>query len=532
MTKQTRLPFKKLRGYFDRDKYYFDKKEARRAVAFFERELIHIEGECAGQKFKLEPWQYKIVRRFFGWKNRSDNTRKYRVLYIEIPRKNGKSFFASGFALYFTFADRELGAQVVSAAADREQAGIVFNVAKHEVERNPKLKRLANVYKRSITVPSTASSYQVISAEAYTKHGKNLHAFVVDELHAQPNRDLVDVLRTSMGTRKQPAMIFLTTAGYDRNSICYEYHDYAKKVLAGIIDDPTFMPVIYAAGENDDWRSEQTWKKANPNYGVSIKPEFLRSEYKVAAETPAYENTFKRLYLNIWTEQESRWFNMDKWDACNEKVNYEQLQGELCYAGLDLATTQDISALVLYFPRENKPAVVLPYFWLPEAAVKKRTKVDVPYANWVNAGLIEVTPGEITDYDIIRQRINELNELYHIKQIAIDRWNATQLATQLDGDGFDVVLFGQGYKSMSAPAKELLSLILQRKLTHGDNPVLRWMASNVAVEQDAAGNIKPSKKKSKEKIDGIVALVMALGIAAAAKQEQESVYNERGLITF
>lgn len=527
-----KLTLSEIRKRFT-EEYYFDRKTARRAVRFFETELQHIEGEKAQTKLKLEPWQRRIVRRVFGWSRRSDGTRKYRFVYIEIPRRNGKSFLGSGFALYLLFADKEPGAQVVSAAADREQAAIVYDTAREIVDRNPKLKELANAYKRSMGVPSTASTYKVLSADANTKHGRNLHGIIVDELHAQPNRDLVDVLRTGRGSRRNPLMIYLTTAGYDKNTICYEQHEYARGILNNTIEDPHYYAAIHSADEKDDWQDEETWKKANPNLGVTITMDYLREEYEQAKELPAFENTFKRLYLNIWTEQETRWLPIEKWDNCEAKYLAEDLHGRPCYGGLDISATQDISALSLIFPphKEERDWKTLYYYWVPEETVRTRSRRDkVPYDLWIKEGLIETTPGPITDQRSIIEAVIGLNKLFWIKELAIDRWNATQLAIELKGYGIKVILFGQGYADMNAPTKGLYTKILLNQLKHNGNKVQRWMVSNASVEMDAAGNLKLSKKKSTEKIDGVVALAMAAGRADVKESNSASIYSERGLL--
>ena len=287
--------------------------------------------------------------------------------------------------------------------------------------------------------------------------------------------------------------------------------------------------MLYGAQPEDDWTDPKVWAKANPNLGVSKSVEYMRCECKRAQETPTYENTFKRLDLNIKTQQDVLWLPMDKWDACGGDVDPGDLAGQVCYAGLDLASTTDIAALVLLFPEVGN--AVLPFFWIPAESARIRERRDrVPYETWARQGLIEMTEGNVIDYDVIRRRINELGEQFNIKEIAVDRWNSTQLQTQLTGDGFEVIPFGQGYASMSAPTKELEKLVLAGDLAHGGHPVLRWMASNVSVEMDAAGNIKPSKKKSNEKIDGMVALIEAIGRAIIAPQEQGSVYDSRGVI--
>lgn len=515
------------------DKYYFDYDEAARAVRFIEKNLVHIEGKDAGHPFILETWQRVIIEDLFGWKRKADHTRKYRVLYFEVPRKNGKSTLGAAIALYLIFADREYGAQIVSAAADREQARIIFDMASKMVSNSAKLSELAAVYRSSIAYYKYGNSYKVLSADAFSKHGKNLHGILFDELHAQPNRELVDVLKTSTGTRLQPLEIYMTTAGYDRTSICWEYHEYALKVKLKQIEDQSFYPVIYAAEQEDDWRQQSTWEKANPNIGTTISYDYLERECKKAQEVPAYENTFRRLHLNQWTEQESRMIQMHVWQRNARQYQPGELEGKDCWAGLDLSTTSDVTALVLAFPID-KEIRLLPFFFVPRENMPARQKKNplANYPEWAARGHLIATEGNVIDYDYIRKFINDLAERYNIRKIAFDRWNATQLTTQLDGDGLNLEPFGQGYKSMSAPTKELLKRITAGQLIHPDNPVLNWMAGNVAAESDADGNIKPSKKRSKEKIDGVVAAVMAIGLYTMDTTDPKSVYEDRGLITF
>ncbi len=358
------------------------------------------------------------------------------------------------------------------------------------------------------------------------------HGIIIDELHAQPNRELVDVLTTSTAARRQPLIVYITTADFDRDSICNEKYDYACKVRDGVIDDPAFLPVIYEASSDADWTDPQVWAAANPNLGVSVSQEYLERECQRAQETPTYENTFKRLHLNMKTQQDVRWLSLEQWDACGGvEIDPNALEGKECFAGLDLSTTTDVSALVLLFKEDDGEVALLPRFWVPADNARKRERRDrVPYQTWARQGFIEMTEGNVVDYDVIRRRINELGERFKIREIAIDRWNATQLAVQLQGDGFEVVTFGQGFRDMSGPTKELEKLVISGKLRHGRHPVLRWMASNVSVETDAAGNLKPSKKKSTERIDGIVASIMALGRAMLQPQRRRSFYETHDLL--
>jgi phage terminase large subunit-like protein len=513
-----------------KSKYYFDEDAATKVQKFFSKVLTHVKGHLAGSPLILEPWQSTIIENVFGWKRESDGTRRYRVVYIEVPRKNGKSTLAAGIALVLLHIDGEPGAEIYSAAADREQARIVFSVASSMVTSSPLLSKRSEVLRNAIIAPKSNSSYKAISAEAYTKHGLNAHGVLFDELHAQPNRDLWDVLKTSQGSRRQPLLVAITTAGFDKHSICWEQHEHARKTIEDPEYDESLYPVIFSASDKDDWQAEETWQKANPNFGVSISGQYLREECDTASKTPAYENTFKRLFLNMWTEQDVRWMPMDAWDLCQQNINADDLAGEECVAGLDISSVNDLSALILYFSAKK---VVLPFYFVPQDGARLRGLRDrVPYPEWIRAGFIEATPGNVVDQDRIRKRIGELGEKFKFIEIAIDRWNSTQLQSQLLGDGFNVVQFGQGYMSMSDPTKRLLGMVLNKSVTLPINPVLRWNASNVVVEQDAAGNLKPSKAKSGEKIDGMVALIMAVGRAdAQTGASEDSVYEERGVLT-
>ena len=509
----------------------FSDDAANRAIRFFEKVLVHIDGEWAGRPFTLMDWQREMISKLFGTL-RDDGTRQYRTCYCEIPRKNGKSETAAGIALYLLFADGEEGAQVYGAAGDRDQASIVYRVAAEMVRRSPVLTKRAKVLDsvKRIVVPSTASFYRAIPSDAATSHGFNASGVIVDEVHVQPNRDLIDVLNTSTGARRQPLTFYITTAGYDQHSICYELHDYALKVQNGVIDDPTFLPVVYSADEQDDWKEPATWHKANPSLGVTVKLDYLERECKRAQETPAYENTFRRLHLNQWTRQETRWLPLDRWDECAGHVDPANLAGCHCWGGLDLASTEDVTALVLVFPDEDGGYDVLPFFWIPEDTIDKRVRKDrVPYDVWARQGLVFTTPGNSCDYAFIRAKLNELADQFNIVDIGLDPWNARQLGQQLMDDGFEIVDFRQGYASMSAPTKELLRLVLAGKLRHSGNPVLRWMADNMVTTQDPAGNLKPAKDRSTEKIDGMVALVMAIDRATRGKAPKQSVYESRGL---
>ena len=514
----------------------FDEAKAQRAVEFI-RCLKHTKGRWRGQAFDLLPWQETIIRDVFGTV-KEDGFRQYNTAYVEIPKKNGKSELAAGVALYMTCGDNEWGAEVYGCASDRQQASIVFDVAVDMVEQCPALKkRIKPVMsvKRLVYKP-TNSFYQVLSAEAYTKHGLNVHAVIFDELHSQPNRELFDVMTKGSGdARTQPLFFLITTAGTDRHSVCFEQHQKAEDILCGRKADPTFYPVIYGAEDDADWTSEEVWYRANPSLGHTIDIGKVRNACMSARDNPAEENIFRQLRLNQWVKQSTRWMQMEKWDACAFPVDEGELLGRECYGGLDLSSSIDITAFVLVFPPrdDTEKYVFLPYFWIPEENMVRRVRRDhVPYDVWEKQGFLETTEGDVIHYGFIESFIEDLGKRFHIKEIAFDRWGAVQMVQNLEGLGFTVVPFGQGFKDMSPPTKRLMELVLERNVAHGGHPVLRWMMDNIFVRTDPAGNIKPDKEKSTEKIDGAVAAIMALDRAVRHGGSTGSVYDERGILSF
>lgn len=522
---------------------WFEPDTALAAVSFFRHHLYHIEGALAGTPFLLEEWQQAIVGNLFGWKRknaRGKAVRRYRESLIFIPRKNGKTPLCAGIGLYYLFCEPLAGQQSYVAASTREQAGLLFRQCKGMIRQNPQLESWCRIYggtapggqSQSIVRESLGSFLKVISGDSNVGgHGKTLDLGVIDELHEQQTRKLVDELRTSMASanKPEPLLVYATTSDYDREgSICNEIHDYACKVRDGIVEDQKFLPVIYETTKEEDWTSPEVWAKANPNLNVSVSLEYLERECARAKEEPTYENTFKRLHLNVKTEQAIRWLTLDKWDASDAAIFEPDLLGQPCWCGLDLSTTTDLSALAMVFKRETGGYQVLFRYWVPEANARKRERSDrVPYTQWIREGWITACHGDSIDYDVIRRDINALAKQYNIQEIACDRWNATQLITQLDGDGLTIFPFGQGFTSMTAPTKELERLISAGDLSCGQNPVTRWMASNVTVETDSAENYKPSKRKSSERIDGIVALIMGVGRAMLHTGPKQSIYETR-----
>ena len=505
---------------------YFDQSAADRVRFFFENFLRHSKGEWWGQKFTLLEWQWRdILEPAFGWKRR-DGTRRFRKVYVEVPKKNGKSTMCAGVALYLLVGDDEPGAEVYTAAADRDQAAIVFDEAANMVEASPALQRRLRVRRsnKTIVYQNARSKLKALSSDAPTKEGLNIHGLVFDELHAQPNRVLWDTLKYGGRSRRQPLLFAITTAGFDRESLCWDIHQYALNELADG-QDWEFLPYIAAAEPEADWTSPTTWAKANPSYGITVKEDALKSECVQAQRMPAEENSFKRYTLNIWTEQDVRAIQMAEWDGCKSEIDWTKYEGAECFAALDLSSTIDLTALVLAFYSERYKYVLKPYFWITERACKEReAKNKTRFDNWARNKHVTVCPGAVIDQGAIRSFINALP--YGVQEIAVDRWNASQLIMQLDQDGFEVVPFGQGFASMSGPTKEFESLIISRRVEHDGHPVLRWCIQNLAFDEDDAGNKKPSKKKSFEKIDGAVASIMA---CALGMRRYESAYLEHGM---
>lgn len=533
------MGMRKLKNYkptrFMAEGSYYDKDAADFAVMFIES-LKHTKGTWWKQPFELIDWQEQIIRDLFGVL-KPNGYRQFTTAYIEIPKKMGKSELAAAVALYLTCADGEERAEVYGCAADRNQAKIVYDVAVDMVRLCPSLNKRVKILqsqKKLVYLP-TNSTYQVLSADVANKHGFNTSGVIFDELHTQPNRKLYDVMTKGSGdARMQPLYFLITTAGTDTNSICYEVHQKAQDIIAGRKIDPTFYPVIYGADEGDDWTDPKVWEKANPSLGITVGIDKVEAACESAKQNPGEENAFRQLRLNQWVKQAVRWMPMEKWDTCAFPVDPEELEGRVCYGGLDLSSTTDITAFVLVFPPRDEmdKYVVLPYFWIPEENMDIRVRRDhVPYDVWEKQGFIETTEGNVIHYGFIEKFIENLGERYNIREIAFDRWGAVQMVQNLEGMGFTVVPFGQGFKDMSPPTKELMKLVLEKRIAHGGNPVLRWMMDNIYIRRDPAGNIKADKEKSTEKIDGAIAMIMGLDRAIRCGNDNgESVYDSRGIL--
>ena len=515
------------------------KEAADHAVAFIQ-DLPHIAGKWKGKKFELLAWQEQIIRDVFGIL-KPDGFRQFTTAYLEIPKKQGKSELGAAISLYLLCADFEQTAEIYGCAADRQQAKIVFNVAKKMVEMHPYLSRVVKIKESQyrLEYKATDSFYQVLSAESNTKHGFNIHGVIFDELHAQPNRKLYDVITTGSGdARDQPLYFTITTAGNDMNSIGYEVHCEAKDLIAGVRKDPTFYPVIFGANDDDDWTDPAVWEKTNPSLGITVPISKLFAQCEAAKGNASKENNFRQLRLNQWVASAVRWMPMDAWNKCSAVVDRAALKGRICYAGLDLASTQDTTALVLVFhpheSEENGLYYVLPFFWLPKDRILPSIERDhVRYDDWERAKILETTPGSVTDYSFVRKRINELAKEFQINEIAVDPHNARHLLQELESDGITVLEFRQGPISLSPPMKELMRFVFMEKIAHGGNPMMDWQMDNLTVVTDANENIRPVKgKKRSGRIDGVVSLIMALDRAILRQEEGPSVYDkgERGLL--
>lgn len=537
---------------------WFDEKAGDYVVQFFAKFLRHSKGrKWAGKPFVLLPWERDdVIMPLFGWK-RADGLRRFRKAWIEVAKKNGKSTLGAGISVYMLMGDGEPGAEVYCAATARDQAAIVWREAANMVEKSPALQPPRTVVtptRNNIAYPGANSFCRAISAEAGVNEGLNIHGLTFDEIHALNNRPFWDALEYGTTARAQPLLAIITTAGWDRTTVAFELHQYAKGVLNGSITDDAFFAYICAAEDDDDWTDPKVWRKANPSMGVIFTEESMARACREAQERPALQNIFRRYRLNQWTENLTAWLSQEHWKACGENVEHAvawrkemllALKGHRCFGGLDLGSTSDLTALVLLFPRDGRPDVVLPWFWLPEqGAWRDDAQRRDLYSAWMRQGFIVPTEGNVADYDVIRRQIAGQNldapdarglaDDYGIEDLAVDRlFQGAQLCTDLGKDGMEVVPFGQGFLSMAAPTKEFEERVLKHTLRHGNNPVLNWMAANVAVKMDPAGNMKPVKPEGKNvhKIDGIVAAIMALGRAMAQSGRGGSVYETRGLAT-
>lgn len=522
------------RYYADLDRaldkgWYFDKKAAMRAIHFIEK-LKHTKGEWAGQRFRLEPWQQFVLWNIFGWQN-ADGTRRFRYAYIEIARKNGKTALSAGIGLYMLFADGESRPEVYSAATVKDQAKICFSDAV-EIVKATDLKNYLTPYRNSIVYELKGGTMKPLSSDYGTHDGLNPSCGIIDEFHAHKDTGMFDVIKSAFGARRQPLMFIITTAGFDKSGVCYAYRENVIKVLRGVNEDDSLFGIIYTLDDKSEWDDPKMWIKANPNLGVSLSADYLADQVKDAKNRPEAVRNVMTKNVNLWVDAERTWILDDAWQKCIGTTVPADLKGCACWGGLDLSNVSDITAYVLLF-HENDRFQFLPHFWIPEEKMlEKIRKENINYDKWVAEGYVTVTPGNVIDYDFVKADILRIVAGYDLKTSAYDRWNSSQTIIDLQNEGMECNPFGQGYGSMSAPTKEFEKLVLTEKIEHFGNPVLRWMLASTLLKTDPAGNIKPDKEKSTQKIDGIVAAIMALGEWMTAQANDESnPYENRGLLT-
>lgn len=515
--------------------YYFDEAAADKVVLFAEQ-FKHVQGRWDNPYLTLEPWQKFVLGNIFGWKNKQTGYRRFRTAYIQIPRKNGKSTIASIVGLYMLVIDKEPGAQVYSAATTRDQARIVFEVSKAMVRNEPDLRKRLGINKNNIDDLESQSYYRPLSRDSSTMDGFNVHCALIDELHAHKDGSVYGVLDTATGSREQSLIFMITTAGYER-AICIEQYDYSDNILNNVLQDDQYFVFITELDEEDDWTNPESWKKANPNLGASFKESYLQGKLVKAMNIAREQNEFLCKHLNKWVNQSNRWLNLEQWKACGSLYNEKALEGRKCYGGLDVSATQDVSAFVLMFPplKENEPWKALYRFWVPEGHIHRRSTgkgaIKTPFDIWVRDGWMLTTPGDVIDQDFIQAEILELKGRYDIQDIGFDEWNSSQLAKKLMAEGAEMTKYRQGPRSFNEPMKRFEDLLLEQKFRHGNHPPMTWMANNMVVRTDSNTNMAPDKDKAKDKIDGMVALLMALGLAIRDEQEDTtSVYEQRGIM--
>lgn len=502
--------------------FHFDETAANRVCKFIEC-LTHVKGNLAGQRIHLEPWQVFILTTVFGWKTQ-DGRRRFRRVYIEVPRGNGKSCLSSGVALYCLCADKEPGAEIYSFATTRDQAKIVFGDAKRMAEMNKDLRSAfgLEVLANALYLQSAGSTFQPKSAEGSTLDGLNTHLAVIDELHAHKTRAVYDVVETSLGKRLNSLMWVITTAGFDKTGICYEVRSMVTKVLSGAVQDETQFGIIYSIDKDDDWTTEEALEKANPNWNISVRPEVVGSLQRKAMAMSSAANNFLTKHLNVWVNADSAWMDMRRWDECaDHSLSLDEFEGQPCFIGLDLASKIDICAKVLVFPRVEDDGkthyYVFPQFWLPRRAVENAKNSQ--YSGWERQELLNVSEGEVTDFRAVKESILEDCSRFDVQEVDFDPWQAAQLSKELEDEGVVMVEVRQTVLNMSDPMKSLQAAVYDRTLHHDGGPVLTWMMSNVIAHTDAKDNIYPRKEFPENKIDGVVALIMAINRAQSGQRE-------------
>ena len=487
---------------------------------------LSLSDDYAGQPFTLRQWQRDIVTKLFGTMT-PEGQRQYRKALLLLPRKQAKTQLAAAIGVYCLLGEGKTGQTIVCAASDRNQASHLFNKSVEMIMHDKTLAKRVNVYHatKRIVCPKTGNTLFVISGDAHRAHGLNPSCVIMDELHTWKDRRLFDALNSAFGARKTPLTLMISTAGNQRSGFFWDEYAYACKVRDGIIKDDGYLPVIFEAAPDDDWRSPAVWAKAMPALGDYCELAYIEDAYRKACEVPSEETVFRQFSLNQWVASEAKFIRRECWDACGlQPLDLDSLRGRDCYAGLDLSSTIDLSSLVLVFPFPDGSYQILPYFWSPRIGAEKRERIArVPYLTWEREGFLTLTPGECIDYDFIKAKVLELSYTYHLKKLIADPFNATQVSLQLASEGMPIEFMRQGFLSMNSPTKLFEKLVIEGKLMHGSNPVLNWQADSAVIERDSSDNIKMSKKKSFEKIDGLIALVMALAGADGDANSNPSV---------
>jgi phage terminase large subunit-like protein len=518
--------------------FHLDYEAADRVIWFMEQ-MPHIKGPEAGHNIYLAPWQKFIIMNAFGWRHKQNGSRRFRKVYIEVPRGNGKSTMVAPIGLYMLAADGEGGAEVYSGAVVRDQARIVFNAAKAMAQRRKKFMQRAGVstFAHAIAQDDTNSTFMPISSDARTLDGLNVHFAILDELAQHKSREVHDVMETATGKRLQAMLYMITTAGPDQGGIGFEVHDYAEKVIDGVVEDESFFAIIYTIDPGDDWTQRTSWIKANPNWGHSVMPDAIEALAQRAVQVPSFQNAFKMKHLNIWTNASEGWMDSIVWSRQAAPIDEQEFIGAECMMALDLASKVDIAANIKIFRQPNNLDVsakhpykyfIVPKLYIPEGAIKANRNNN--YLGWSLGGHLMVTPGDVIDFELIEEDIMEDCKKFNVQDVAFDPWQATQLAQRLTGKGIPMIEFPATVRNFSEPTKEFEALARQGLLFHNNNPVFNWMISNLVVKEDRKGNIFPRKEREENKIDGPVAAIMALARWLFMVAEEGEKFDVQGII--
>lgn len=483
----------------------------------FTQQLKHYKGEWAGRRIVLEAHQLFRLGSVIAWVHRDTGLRRFRTAYNELPRKNGKSLEAATIALYISFFDGEPGAEGYCIATKRDQAKIVFNDAKRLTESSAPLRSRLSVLAANLHHYESASKLEPLGADYDSTDGLNPNLIITDEFHAQKNRDLLDVMETATGARRQPLNFQITTAGNDPVSPCGDQHDYACKILDQVIVDETFFAFIAHAEPTDDWMAEATWRKANPNYGVSVKPDDLLALATKARNMEAATAAFKQKRLNLWVNAVLPWLALDGWRLGQSAWTLEDMAGAACWIGIDLSSKIDLTAAVVVFPPTDERETWRLWVWAltPADTLEQRERRDrAPYAQWVKEGYLSTNPGNRIDQGAVLEFVQRMSAHFDVQRIGVDPWNAGNLVQALTDDGFQVVEIPQTMAQMSAPSKDFEADVLDGLVDAAHNPLMQWCVSNVVVQRDGKDNIYPIKKKSRGRIDPVIATLMGRKLAA------------------